>query len=60
MFPTLSTADVIPSPPTNVSVSVSSARESVPVSPAIDKFVATDTLAAEVIRPSTSTAKVGI
>ena len=52
--------DVIPSPPTNVSVSVSNEIVSVPVSPATFKPVATDTLAAEVIRPSTSTANVGI
>ncbi len=51
---------VIPSPPTNVIVSVASATASVPVSPAMFNVVAIDTLAAEVIRPFESTANVGI
>ena len=50
---------VIPSPPANVIVSVASATASVPVSPAMFSVVEMATLAAEVIRPSASTANVG-
>ena len=52
--------DVIPSPPTNVSVSVANGTVFVPVSAAILRVVEIETLPAEVKRPCASTANVGI
>ena len=60
LFPAPFTTDVIPSPPTNVNVSDNNDSVSVPVSPAIDRFVATETLDAEVNLPSAATVNTGM
>ena len=54
------TATSIPSPPATVNVSVKRLTVSVPVSPAIDRFVATFAVPAAVKRPCASTVNVGI
>ena len=54
------TATSIPSPPATVNVSVNKSTVSVPVSPAIERLVATFTVPAAVKRPWASTVNVGI
>jgi len=54
------TATSIPSPPATVNVSVNRLTVSVPVSPAIERFVATSASLAAVKRPCASTVNVGI
>ena len=54
------TATSIPSPPANVMVSVRRFTVSDPVSPAIERFVATSASLAAVKRPCASTVNVGI
>jgi hypothetical protein len=54
------TATSIPSPPDTVNVSVRRFTVSVPVSPAIERLVATSTSPAAVKRPLESTVNVGI
>ena len=54
------TATSIPSPPATVNVSVKRLTVSVPVSPAIDRFVATSVSDAAVKRPCASTVNDGI
>jgi hypothetical protein len=54
------TATSIPSPPATVNVSVRRFTVSVPVSPAIERLVATSASLAAVKRPCASTVNVGI
>jgi len=58
--PTFAATEVIPVPPTKVTVSVNRANAEVPVSPAMFKVVAREAVEAAVRRPFASTVNIGI